>query len=553
VYGVAADITARKQAEKRLADSEAQMRLLTDALPVGILRCGADLRYRFVNPVYAEQFMQLQPQQLVGRFMSEMLDHEVYAATRPYLDQVLAGCMVEYEMPVVLPRGHRHIHVSYVPEFKGSEVEGFVGVVTDITERVEAQIERDRLHALEHQARRQAEAATKARDEFLAIVSHELRSPLNGIQSWAHVLESVLRSELPTVQRALAGIRTGVEQQVRLIDDLLDATRIMSGKLSLIKQNVNLRPVVEAALASVRASAQAKQVALIADYRADEGQLDGDPDRLQQIVWNLLSNAIKFVPSRGHVWLSAWSEGGEALIQVRDDGKGIDPAFVPHLFDWFSRDETSSHRGQDGLGLGLALVRHLCELHDGSVAAESPGPGRGATFTVRLPLRRAPRVLYSAPAPGHSDTPLPSLEGVRVMLVDDQRETRESVSTLLTQAGAEVTVFASGEEAVARLEQEPERRPQVLVCDIAMPGQDGYATLARIRVRENAAGVPRAERVRAAALTAFAQREDRIRALSAGFESYITKPVSLDELIIVVAALAGRGLESAGRSWPPLW
>ena len=418
--------------------------------------------------------------------------------------------------------------------------------------RARGRAEREALLAREQAARGQAEAAARARDQFLAVVSHELRSPLNGISSWAHVAEQQVREPSPAFRRAMAGIRTGVEQQVRLIEDLLDATRILSGQLRLTRRPVALRPILETALESIRPAARAKRVRLSADLRLSSEQVLGDPDRLQQIVWNLLDNAVKFVPHGGTIWLTAAPVDGMAVVRVQDNGKGIPPEFLPLLFDRFRQADASSTRRHEGLGLGLALVRHIAELHGGTVRGASAGRGRGATFTLRLPLRPAPPA-RAKPRAGAA-TALPSLSGVHVLLVDDQQEAREALAALLGHAGARVTPAESCAQALARLQRAPAaERPDVLLCDIAMPQDDGYVTLRRIREWE---GRHRLAPMGAIALTAFAQREDRIRALSAGFRLHLSKPAAPQDLITAVAAsrharAPPRGTRIAGHNGSP--
>ncbi len=431
-----------------------------------------------------------------------------------------------------------------VPLIEEGRLAGFVGSALDVTDRLlaerEARTREDQKLARERNARANAESETLARDQFLAIVSHELRSPLNGVKSWAHVLENHLREADETVRRAVAGIMIGVEHQVRLIDDLLDVTRAMSGNLGLAKQAMALLPVLAEAIESLRGTALEKGVAVTTDYRLQECEIHGDPDRVRQVFVNLVSNAIKFTPSGGTIRVTADSEGAMARVAVSDDGAGISPEFLPYVFDPFRQDERSpaSRRG-DGLGLGLALVRRLAEMHGGYVTCESEGLGRGATFRVYLPLRResAARVIIGRDLrEAHAE--LPSLAGIHVLLIDDQREARESLAALLRQAGAAVFVAASGKEALAQLEGGAAGEDDVIICDIAMPGEDGYATLKRIRAWEAAHSRPRRPAI---ALSAFTQREDRMRALTEGFQMHLTKPVAPAELAVVVASVA-RGL-----------
>jgi CheY-like chemotaxis protein len=299
--------------------------------------------------------------------------------------------------------------------------------------------------------------------------------------------------------------------------------------------------VLADAVESLRAMAFEKDLHIIADYGIAEREIHGDPDRIRQIFVNLLMNAVKFTPPGGNIWVSARPEGSMARIEVRDNGAGIPPEFLPYLFDPFRQaDQGSSSRSQEGLGLGLALVQRLAQLHGGHVTCESDGVDRGATFRVYLPLRRdtgARVVLAHAQQDDEVNSTLPSLAGVRVLLIDDQREARESLATLLAQAGARVNLAASGKDAIASLDNaEAGELPDVIVCDIAMPDEDGYATLKRIRAWETIHGP--AQRRPAIALSAFTQREDRIRALTEGFQMHLTKPVAPAELIIVIAGIA---------------
>ena len=438
---------------------------------------------------------------------------------------------------------YRLVRVNGAPILDGDQVAGFVGSCLDITDeeaRRAGELERERI------ARASAEAATLARDQFLAIVSHELRSPLNGIKSWTHVLENQVHgSGDPTIVRAIAGIMIGVEQQVRLIDDLLDVTRALSGNLGLAKGAMALAPAIVEAVEALRAVASEKGVHLVVDPALVDASIHGDPVRVHQIVSNLVGNAIKFTPAGGTVQVGACIAGDMARIEVRDNGAGIPGEFLPFVFDPFRQAEqaAATHRHQQGLGLGLALVHRLAELHGGRVTCESEGPGRGATFRVYLPLRvDDPASSVSAIGPGNAPAAatLPSLAGLKVMVVDDQREHRESLAALLEQAGACVVLAASGQEALNRLEGQPgEGETDVIVCDIAMPTDDGYATLHRIRDWEAQNGRSRRPAI---AVSAFSERQDRIRALSEGFQMHLAKPVAPAELVLVVASLA-RGMQ----------
>ncbi len=414
---------------------------------------------------------------------------------------------------------------------------------------LEREAECNALLVSEREARVQAESTAQVREQFLSIVSHELRSPLNGIQSWAHVLENQLDSENPAVRRALAGIRTGVDQQVRLIEDLLDVTAVMSGKLGLTRRAFVLREAIEAALADAQA-ARDRNINIEVDLRLGDERMGGDPVRMRQIVGNLLSNAIKFNQCGGTVWLSAWvveaSDGTEAgvdrrfaCVSVRDNGKGIDRHFLKAVFEPFRPIDHANTRRTGGIGLGLALVKRLVELHGGTVDAQSGGEGQGAEFTISLPLQDDQPEPYRTVAQGTLFERFPSLDGVTVMLIDDQQEARESLTALLHQAGAAVLAHESAQAALQCLDElGPGRRPHVLICDIAMPGEDGYRTLQRIRDWERRHRLRAAASIPAIALTAFAQTEDRMRALASGFQMHFAKPVVPSELLMVLAHLA---------------
>lgn len=534
---VTEDVTERKRALARLNEREREFKTLAENAPDAIARIDRELRYLYLNRA-AEVAFGVSREQYVGRLAADLGFPAAYVdATAPMIEATFAcGSEQSASFDALIGGQRRYFLARAVPELDSrGAVESLLIIVYDVSERMRVQIERDRLLASEQSAREQAELATRSRDEFLAIVSHELRSPLNGIQSWAEVLRAIVGADNPLAERAIAGIKIGIEQQVRMIDDLLDATRITTGKLSLSLAKLVLRPVLAAALDSVRHKADDKSIRLIAELRLDQETIDGDSDRLQQVIWNLLSNAIKFTGHGGEVRLLAWRAGNSVLIRVRDNGRGIEASFMPQLFSRFQRDETGNSRGQDGFGLGLMLVRHLCELHRGSVTAVSRGSGYGATFTVRLPLSQQPEegwmgLLMRPPGIGSP----PTLAGVRLLLVDDHQLSRDAMALLLRRAGAEVEVLGSGEEAVDRLaEPAPAWQPNLLICDIAMPVQDGYETLRRIRARERLIG---RRKLPAIALTAFVQNEDRMRAHDAGFDMHLSKPVEIAQLIVTIAA-----------------
>jgi signal transduction histidine kinase/CheY-like chemotaxis protein len=401
-------------------------------------------------------------------------------------------------------------------------------------ERGRAASERDRLEAAARTARADAERAERAKDEFVATLSHELRTPLNAVLGWARLLR-LGKLDAAAASRGIETIERSAQAQAQIVDDLLDFSRIVRGQLRLDVRPVELVPVVEAALEAVRPAAAARNISVAAVLVPGAGPVAGDPGRLQQVVWNLLSNAIKFTPPGGRVEIRLAREGDEVTIRVRDTGAGIAEDFVPHLFERFRQADSSSTRVHGGLGLGLALVRHLVEAHGGAVSATSDGPGRGAAFTVRLPVTpaRPRRGEVARQAPRGELRPLAGLERVRVLVVDDDPDTLEVVRQVLEAAGALVTSVGSAGAALAALSSRP---PDVLLSDLGMPGEDGLTLIRKVRSLEPSHG----GRVPAAALTAYTQAEDRTEALLAGFQVYLAKPVEPSELTAAVARLAGR-------------
>jgi PAS domain S-box-containing protein len=390
------------------------------------------------------------------------------------------------------------------------------------------------LYRSSQEARRAAERANRAKDEFLATLSHELRTPLTPILGWTVMLRSGTLDQAG-MRRGLEVIERNVRAQTQLIEDLLDVSRIVTGKLRVEARPIELVPVVEAGLDAARPSAEAKAIHLEVRLERIAAMVLGDPDRLQQVVWNLASNAVKFTPKGGRVEVRLVRVDSHVELTVKDNGKGISAEFLPYVFDRFRQADSTSTRKYGGLGLGLAIVRHLVELHGGTVHAESPGPDQGATFTVRLPLMEE-RVL-PAPSSRHGvqsgNASSVRLDGVKVMVVDDELDMRDFLSVSLRQYGADVTALASVGEAVAALERE---KPDVLVSDIGMPGEDGYALIRKVR----ALGPDRGGQVPAAALTGFAAGDDTMRVLSAGYQVHLPKPVEPARLAQVVGTLAGR-------------
>jgi signal transduction histidine kinase len=387
----------------------------------------------------------------------------------------------------------------------------------------------------ERAARLDAEAANQTKDEFLATVSHELRTPLTAILGWTMIAR---RNSPPAeIEKVLSIIERSARAQLRIIEDLLDVARALGGKLRLEINEARIADVIEGALMAVRPAADAKGVGLAVDVQPAVGAIAADPERLQQVVWNLLSNAIKFTPGGGHVALSAHRSESTIVIRVSDDGQGIRPEFLPHLFEPFRQADGSTTRRHGGLGLGLAIVRQLVEAHGGTISASSDGEGKGTTFTVEIPARAfAPEPGVRSPIPRQAAAPAAAagvrLDGVRLLVVDDDDDSRDLITCILEEWGASVTGASSAGEAMRLLQQS---RPDVLVSDIGMPDVDGYALMRQVRgmPAERGGGVP------AIALTAYASESDGARVRAAGFQAHVTKPIDPDALTAAVAGLVG--------------
>ena len=413
---------------------------------------------------------------------------------------------------------------------------GLIGVATDITERKDAQRELEKLVVAEQRLRAEAERANRAKDEFLAIVSHELRSPLNALRGWSHLLATTRPLDASLIERAAKAIKRNVDHQTRLIDDLLDTSRIVSGKLTIERRIVNLVEAVTGALDASRPLAAAKHIDLRFAPSDPQTMVIGDAGRLQQLASNLLSNAVKFTPEGGTVTVSIYRNAERVQLQVKDNGIGIAHEFLPHVFDRFTQADTSASRRAGGLGIGLALVRHIALLHGGQVRADSPGAGRGATFTVDLPGAPAAAVaaLADLPSGDRRRSTVGALKGLTIWVTDDDVDAHEVVTLTLRQAGAEVKCFSSAKALAAALEAAlPAKGPQVLLIDLAMPGEDGFEALRRARSIELACGNERY--TPALALTAFTQIE-RERLMAAGFVDRVDKPVDADRLITAIRA-----------------
>ena len=525
VLGTYEDITARKNAERALRMMHFAMEHTSDA----VMWVEPGGRIRYANPAACRQ---------MGYGGDEMLTLTVADIDPDFLleDRPAQWECIRKEGYLHFEARHRakdgrvfpvEISVNHV-RFEGEEFS--VSFTRDISERRQAEAERARLLEFEQQARAEAEAASRAKDEFLAIVSHELRTPMTAILGWNWLLRSGDLSPRER-ERALEVIERNMQMQKQIIEDLLDISSLARKQLTLRRQVVDLGAVVAEAAAEFKSAAQTKALRLACEPVLGLS-VDADPQRLRQIFWNLISNAIKFTPDGGAVTVQLSRASGATEVSIEDSGPGISPEFYPHLFSMFQQQEESLTRMHRGLGLGLSIVKHLVELHGGSISVAPPVPGRGARFTVSLPLASAPHPDKTA---GPESSPgIPRLlQGVRILVVEDDEDTRSMLLSALSHCGANVRGAATAAEGFALFLKGP---PDVLISDIAMPEEDGYSLLRRIRALPAGQG----GQVPAAALTAYAAAEDRTKALRAGFQIYLPKPVDPAELVTVVRSLAGR-------------
>jgi PAS domain S-box-containing protein len=496
--------------------SELRFRSLMDALPQSVWVARADLTFYYWNQ-RAVDYIGIQATMAVP---AERLFEFVHPDDIPTLKADWELSTANQHSAEIQVRLRRHTDGEYrwflmraVPQLEESgNVAGWIVAATDID--------------TEHQALQEAEAASRMKEEFLATVSHELRNPLNAIMGWVHLLRSE-KLDVAKSSKALETIERNVHLQTALIDDILDVSRIMQGKINLTFRTVRMGAVVEAALAAVRPTADAKGVALEYKRTADSDEISGDADRLQQIVWNLLSNAIKFTPRDGRVTVTMERHDGELTLTVFDTGQGISQDFLPHVFDRFSQADSGSTRAHGGLGLGLAIVRHLVELHAGTVGATSAGPGQGASFSVRLPIKDSKAAIAGDELGRTAARPL-QLEGVSILVVDDEADSREVLAELLRQYGAQTRTAGSAEEALSEIAH---RAPQVLLSDIGMPSVDGFELVRRVRELISS------DEMIAMALTGLGSIHDRKRALTEGFQVCMVKPVEPDRLVEAIKQL----------------
>jgi len=540
VIGVVLDITARKQSELAVLEAqretEERLRHLADTLPQLVWISGADGISEFYNKRWYDFVGTGIDQPITNARALHPDDRQASAAN--WARALATGEPYEIECRVKRSDGEYRWFLARALPLRDREgrITQWFGTCTDIHEQKRNEELRERLLIEERGAREEAERNNRMKDEFLATLSHELRTPLNAIMGWAELMKR--HQDQQTLREGAEVIERNARIQTQLIEDLLDMSRIVSGKIRLEVGPLNPAGFVDAAIETVIPAAKARNIRVQADIERGAGIVLGDASRLQQVIWNLLSNAIKFTPLGGTVRIQLQRIDTGIQIRVNDTGQGIEPKFLPHVFERFRQADASAARRHGGLGLGLAIVKQLVELHGGSVRAESLGLNQGATFLVNLPVHLTQPTAIAAPtsaAPARSTAVSQAhrLQGVSVLLVDDEPDARELVTRLLRENGASVVSAGSGAEALALSERQ---RPDVLISDIGMPGMDGYELLRRMREGDGAEG----KRIPAVALTAFARSEDRTRALLAGFLVHVSKPVQPSELVATVASITGR-------------
>jgi PAS domain S-box-containing protein len=535
---IARDVTHQKRAEQAIRASEMRFRLMADSAPVLIWMADTSKACTWFNKAWLEFSNRTLEQELGFGWVQNILTDDLDSFLRTYSDHFEARTAFKTEYRFRRHDGEwRWVINNAVPLYEGEDgtFSGYIGSCVDITEFRQAATEREQLLVSERAARTEAERLGRMKDEFLATLSHELRTPLNAILGWATLLRRVQVGS-DDYLKGLETIERNARVQTQIIADLLDMSRIISGKVQLDVQPVDLQEVISAALDVVRPSADAKQLRLRATLDAKAGRIRGDASRLQQVFWNLLTNAVKFTPAAGRIDVVLERVNSHVEISIDDSGIGIKPEFLAFVFDRFRQADASITRRHGGLGLGLSIVKHLIELHGGTVRVKSPGEGHGSTFIVALPIsvaRTSDSGRYERPGFADMDlfsVGLPSLAGVTVLIVDDEPDARVLVSRIVEERGARAVTAQTGEEALRLLNT---GTVDILVSDIGMPDYDGYKFIQQIRVCE-----PEPIRnIPAIALTAYARADDRQRALLAGYQMHLAKPVEPRELIAGIASL----------------
>ena len=542
-YQVRAHLAQQEEARRTIQEAEQRFRLLVENIEdYAIFMLDTEGRVTSWNSG-AEQMLGYTVDEVLGQPAARFFVKGDDVLEREMQEAQATGRATSTGWRVRKDAGHRYVEglLNAVRDDDGRLL-GYAKLMKDVTDKRRAEAEREHLLLSERAARSEAERASRMKDEFLATLGHELRTPLNAILGWSQVLRC-LPGANPEIDDGLKVIERNARAQAQIIEDLLDMSSIISGKVRLDMQKVELASIVTAAINGVRPAAAAKGIHLVERIQPLARPVSGDPNRLQQVFWNLLTNAVKFTPEGGQVAVTLERKGTHAAVCVADNGSGIDDAFLPHVFERFRQADASASRRHGGLGLGLSIVKQLVELHGGVVSAASDGKDKGSRFTVELPLAAVDTYAVEAaagreprPSALSSDiaAPLPraNLKGVRVLVVDDEPDARDLVERLLTECAAIVTTAASASEALQQVTRE---KPDVLVSDIGMPEEDGYTLMRWIRKLDGDRGdIP------AIAFTAYARAEDRTKAMQAGYQLHLAKPVEPAKLIAMVAKLAKR-------------
>ncbi len=536
------DITDRKRDEQARATLAAIVESSGDAI------ISKDLNGIITSWNYgAERLFGYAADEAIGQRIEMLIPPERIHEEPGILERIRAGTRVEHYETIRRRKDGTLVDISLtvspIRDARG-QIVGASKIARDISERKRTEAELKSLMRQEREARAEAEAANRVKNEFMAMISHELRTPLNAIMGWVQLLKSGKLNQ-PEIERAIQTIDRNAMAQSAIINELLDVARIISGKLKIDMKSMDLAAVIEAAIDVVRSAADAKNIEIVASLDGSVGPIAGDATRLQQVIWNLLSNAIKFTPKLGRVEVRLQRAGTHVQVVVSDTGAGIPKDFLPHVFERFKQADASVTKTHGGLGLGLSIARNLVEMHGGSIRAESEGEGRGATFTISFPVmavidsRSAARQSTSAAraeaqqALSHDNVESDLLNGMRILAVDDQPDTRDLIILALTQYGAEVRSSSSASEALQMIK---EWKPDVLISDIGMPDKDGYDLMRSVRALEPESGglVP------AIALTGFAGAVDESNARTAGYQLHMAKPVEISELAATVAELSGK-------------
>jgi PAS domain S-box-containing protein len=541
VIGIIREITEQKKVENAAREAHQRLTFHVQNTPLAVVEWDSDFRVARWSES-AERLFGWKAEEVLNKHVNDW--NFVFTEDAEAVERVRLRQRDGSELQGVISNRNYHkdgsvLHCEWynsVLRDGDGQLISVLSLVLDVSARKRAEDERTQLLSREQEARHHAEQADRLKDEFLATLSHELRTPLTAIFGWASLLRN---GDVPDeeVAQALEIIERNARSQARLVDELLDVSRIITGNLRVDVRPTDLAAVVELASGGLKPAAQAKNIKLRFETHGDPQIVSGDPNRLRQIVWNLVLNAIKFTPKGGIVSVRLTSEGQFARLVVTDNGEGIDKEFLPYVFDRFRQAEGSMSRKQGGLGLGLAVVRHLVELHGGTVTVESDGPGRGATFTVDLPTmaEQAAAAQLIETAAGEPDKQrTEKLKGLSVLVVEDDEDSRSLLTMMLKRHGAKVIAVSSSQEALAAIDS---KTPEVLISDIGMPGEDGYELMRKVKERETGN-----DRIRAAiALTGYAAEKDRELALAAGYQLHLAKPIEPAQLVGAIEMLIGRG------------